>query len=165
MQTAYLALGANLGDRLENLRGGRAALDASEGVRLDASSALYETEPVGGPDAQGPYLNAVLRVKTTLPPRALLALCLEVEARFGRRREQRWGARTLDIDLLLYAERIVRERDLVVPHPRMHERPFVLIPLLDLQPAPRHPLLDAAPDELLRALPNAAGVRRTSLSW
>jgi 2-amino-4-hydroxy-6-hydroxymethyldihydropteridine diphosphokinase len=165
VQTAYLALGANLGERLEALRGGRKALHGADGVQVDASSPLYETEPVGGPERQGLYLNAVLRVRTKLPPRELLTLCLEVEKRFGRRRDERWGARTLDIDILFYERVVLQESDLTLPHPRLHERPFVLLPLFDLEPDLVHPLMGVTLGELVASLTPPAGVCRKNLEW
>ena len=126
--TAYLGLGANLGDCLGQLQGARLALSRPGGIEVTAASGLYETEPVGGPAGQPNYLNAVLQVATSLAPDALLACCLELEARFGRRREERWGARPLDIDLLLYGELCLEAPGLILPHPRLHERRFVLAP-------------------------------------
>jgi 2-amino-4-hydroxy-6-hydroxymethyldihydropteridine diphosphokinase len=140
--TAYLALGANLGDRAQALDRARAAL-AARGVSIDACSPYYETAAVT-PDPQPAYLNAVARVTTTLPPAALMATCLEVERALGRVRPagQHQAARTIDIDLLLYGDAVIDEPpDLVVPHPRMLERPFVLVPLADVAaPGLRHPL-------------------------
>ncbi len=165
MQTAYLALGSNLGDRLHILRGGRSALHDADGVRVEAASAIYETEPVGGPAGQGPYLNAVLRVETSLSPRQLLALCQQVEERFGRQRDTRWGARTLDVDILVYGDVVVQAPDLVLPHPRLHERPFVLVPLLDVEADPARLAQAVAPGPLSATLCCTAGVRRTSFEW
>lgn len=165
MVTAYLAFGSNLGDREEILKGARAALDAHPEVRLTASSPLYQTEPVGGPEGQGLYLNAVIEVKTNLPAPDLLGLCMAVEARFGRRREEHWGARTLDIDLLFRGEEVRGEADLVLPHPRLHLRRFVLSPLADLAPELFHPLLRRTVSELLADLPPGNDVTRFSENW
>jgi 2-amino-4-hydroxy-6-hydroxymethyldihydropteridine diphosphokinase len=164
VQTAYLALGANIGDRLAALSGARKALDENPCVKVEGASALYETEPIGGPVGQGLYLNAVLRVTTAFAPRRLLNLCLDVEKRFGRRRDERWGERTLDIDLLLHGSVVLRQPDLIIPHPRLHERLFVLMPLLELEPELTHPLTGAALGELAAALPRE-GVVRTPLQW
>lgn len=164
MVTAYLSLGSNLGRREATLAGARALLSATPGVAVTASSALYETDPVGGPEGQGPYLNAVLRVETALSPRALLQVALDAEAHFGRRRAERWGARTLDVDLLLYGGEVRREADLVLPHPRLHLRRFVLDPLCDLAPGLPHPLLGRTARDLRDALP-ADGVRRLAETW
>jgi 2-amino-4-hydroxy-6-hydroxymethyldihydropteridine diphosphokinase len=132
--SAYLALGSNLGDRLGTLQRAVDLLEARAGIDVRCSSRVYETEPVGPP--QPPYLNAVIEVRTDLGPRELLEACLAVETELGRARGERWGPRTLDVDVLSYEDRVVNEPDLVVPHPRMHERAFVLVPLLELDPDP-----------------------------
>jgi 2-amino-4-hydroxy-6-hydroxymethyldihydropteridine diphosphokinase len=110
-------------------------LAARPGLRIERSSRVYETDPVGGPP-QPEYLNAVVEVQTTLSPHDLLAACMDVEHRMGRVRAERWGPRIIDVDVLTYDEEEVDESDLVVPHPRMHERAFVLVPLLELDPDP-----------------------------
>jgi len=141
MITAYLGLGSNLGNRLAFLRGGRdRLLDRFDIVLLRASS-VYETAAVGGPAGNPPFLNAVLEVETPLAPRELLAACLAVEEEFGRTRPGEWAPRTLDIDLLLYGGTVVHEADLQIPHPRLHERAFVLTPLNELAPDLLHPIL------------------------
>jgi 2-amino-4-hydroxy-6-hydroxymethyldihydropteridine diphosphokinase len=134
VRRAYLGIGANLGDRLAHLQLAVDTLAAADGVRIDAVSPVYETAPVGGPE-QPDYLNAVVAVDTSLSPRALLELAHDVEAAAGRVRTVRWGPRTLDVDVLLVGDERVDEPDLVVPHPRMQERAFVLVPLADLDPA------------------------------
>lgn len=133
MTTAYLALGSNLGDRPAALRGALAALAADGAVRLVAASAVYETAPVGGP-AQPDYLNMVVAVETTLPPEALLERCLAVEAAHGRVRRERWGPRTLDLDLLVHGDERRATARLTLPHPRLAERAFVLVPLAEIAP-------------------------------
>ena len=138
MVTAYLALGANLGDRLASLQQAADLLAAAPGVTLVRSSRVYETDPVGGPD-QPDYLNAVVEVQTNLSPHDLLRACLDVETRMGRVRAERWGPRPIDVDLLTYDDRTVDDPDLVVPHPRMHERGFVLVPLSELTADPMLP--------------------------
>ena len=136
-EQAYLALGSNMGDRLATLQRAVDLLDARSGIDVVRSSRVYETEPVGPP--QPPYLNAVIEVRTDLEPRELLKECLAVEAELGRVRAERWGPRTIDVDVLTYDEREVAEPDLQIPHPRMHERAFVLIPLSDLAADPMLP--------------------------
>jgi 2-amino-4-hydroxy-6-hydroxymethyldihydropteridine diphosphokinase len=130
-----LGLGANLGDRLATLQ--RAVdLLAEQGVRAIASSRVWETEPVGGPAGQPPYLNAVVRAETDLDPRSVLAAGNRVETELGRTREVRWGPRTIDIDILLYDRLEQFDPELTIPHPRMRERAFVLLPLLEIDPEP-----------------------------
>jgi 2-amino-4-hydroxy-6-hydroxymethyldihydropteridine diphosphokinase len=128
---AFLGLGSNLGDRLTNLQGAVDLLQDEPGLHVNASSAVWETVPVGGPP-QPDYLNAVIRVETDLSARDLLEVAHRVEARLGRVRKERWGARSIDIDLLLFDEETIDEADLVVPHPRLSQRAFVLLPLLEL---------------------------------
>jgi 2-amino-4-hydroxy-6-hydroxymethyldihydropteridine diphosphokinase len=130
---AYLALGSNLGERDQYLRGALDALETEPEVTVVAVSGVYETDPVGGPE-QGRYLNAVVALDTELTPRELLALAQRLEADARRVRAQRWGPRTLDVDVLLVGDSVVSEPDLVVPHPRMWERGFVLAPLHDVAP-------------------------------
>ena len=126
---AFLGLGSNMGDRWAQLR---AAVDSLPDVV--AVSPVYETDPVGGPEGQGPYLNCVVMLITDRTPRQLLSLCRELEAAAGRKRGERWGARTLDVDVLLVGDAVVDDPDLQVPHPRMGERAFVTVPLADLAP-------------------------------
>lgn len=133
MTDAYLGLGSNLGDREAMLRAAIAALEATPGVRVTAISSLYETPP-WGPVPQGPYLNACVALDTTLSPRELLTLCLAIERDHGRERAIRWGPRTLDMDVLLYDDETIDEEGLIVPHPRMTERAFVLVPLAEIAP-------------------------------
>lgn len=138
MPTAYLSLGSNLGDRLGCLAAGLALLTASGDPELVAVSAVYETAPWGKTDVPA-YLNCVAAVRTTLPPRELLRRCLAVEAACRRVREVRWGSRTLDVDILLYGQKTVAEPDLEIPHPRLDQRAFVLVPLMELAPHLRLP--------------------------
>jgi len=133
---AYLGLGSNLGDRLANLRRAVGLLDR-EGVTVVRTSRVYETAPVGPPQPE--YLNAVVEVATDLGPHDLLRVCLGIEERMGRVRVERWGARVVDIDLLTYGRERIEDPDLVVPHPRMHERAFALVPLLELDADPPLP--------------------------
>jgi len=133
---AAIGLGSNLGSRESNLTSAIAAL--SELGDLVAASRFYETAPVGGPD-QGAYLNAAVAIETNLAPRALLDECLRIELEHGRKRRQRWGPRTLDLDILLYGNNTIDEDGLKVPHPRMYERRFVLEPLLAVWPGATMP--------------------------
>jgi 2-amino-4-hydroxy-6-hydroxymethyldihydropteridine diphosphokinase len=132
--TAYIGLGSNLGDREATLRRALARMNAWPGITVDAVSRFRETDPVGYTD-QPRFVNAVAAVETDLEPRALLDALLAIERAMGRTREgPRFGPRTIDLDLLLYADRVVDEPGLRVPHPRMHERAFVLEPLAELAP-------------------------------
>ena len=133
MNEAFLGLGGNLGDRAATLAAAIDDLRAAAGVRVTRVSSLYETPP-WGPVPQGAYLNACVAIETTLSARALLDLCLAIEKRHGRERLVRWGPRTLDIDLLLYGAAQIDEPGLIVPHPRMAERAFVLVPLAEIAP-------------------------------
>jgi len=130
---AYLGLGSNLGDRAAHLRRAVDALGSTPGIDMLAVSPVYETTPVGGPP-QPDYLNAVVAIDTSLSPRQLLEVAQRLEAGADRVRSVRWGPRTLDVDVLLVGDAVVDEADLVVPHPRMTERAFVLVPLADLDP-------------------------------
>ena len=140
-ETAFIGLGSNLGDREAVIASGIRMLDARAGIAVRASSSIIETEPVGLVE-QGRFLNAVAQLETTLEPRLLLDACLGIEAAHGRDRsvEHRWGPRRLDLDLLLYGDRVIDEPDLTVPHPRLHERMFVLRPLAELAPMFEHPV-------------------------
>ncbi len=136
---AYIAVGSNVGDRRATIEAALRDLDGVGGVELGAVSRILETEPVGPP--QGRYLNAAAALRTTLGARELLAAMLAIEARHGRRRTERarWGPRTLDLDLLLYADAVIDEPGLTVPHPRLHERMFVLEPLAEIAAEVVHP--------------------------
>lgn len=152
MTTAYLGLGSNLGDRLTRMRAGRERLERAESVTIIRSSALYETEPVGGPEGQGHYFNAVLEIETSASAKELLELCQQIEHSEGRTREVHHGPRTLDLDLLLFDDRCSDDPHLTLPHPRLHERRFVLVPLCDLNPELEHPRLHLSMTTLLAGL-------------
>jgi 2-amino-4-hydroxy-6-hydroxymethyldihydropteridine diphosphokinase len=133
MRTAFVGIGSNLGEREINLGRALELLSAEDGIEVSAVSEIRETEPVG-PVEQGPFLNGAARLETSLAPRELLERLLAVENRLGRVRTERWGPRTIDLDLLLYGNERIDEPGLTVPHPRLHERRFVLEPLADLDP-------------------------------
>ncbi|MFG3056557.1 2-amino-4-hydroxy-6-hydroxymethyldihydropteridine diphosphokinase [Kitasatospora sp. NPDC048239] len=158
---AVIALGSNLGNRLETLQGAVDALADTPGLRIKAVSAVYETEAVGGPDEQPNYYNAVVVLRTSLPPRDLLERGNAIEDAFGRVRTVRWGPRTLDVDILAYEGVTSDDPQLLLPHPRSHERAFVLAPWLDAQPEAEVPGRGQVA-ELLQALGGAVaqGVRR-----
>jgi 2-amino-4-hydroxy-6-hydroxymethyldihydropteridine diphosphokinase len=130
---AYLALGSNLGDRLAHLQLAVDALAGTPGVRVLAASLVYETAPVGGPP-QDAYLNAVVAIDTDLDPHELLRVCQQIEQLAARERTERWGPRTLDVDVLLFDGTHIESEELTIPHPRMWERGFVLAPLRDVAP-------------------------------
>jgi len=157
--TAYVGLGSNQGDRAGHLVRARAALAAAPEVQLLAASRIYETRPVGGPP-QGRYLNAVLALETCLAAPALLRLLQRLEQRAGRvSQRQRNAPRTLDLDLLLYADQQICEPDLQVPHPRLGQRAFVLEPLAELAPQLRPGGLDADVCSLAARVRDPAAVR------
>jgi len=163
---AYLGLGSNLGDRFANLQEAINRIGKSFGIRIAAVSPVYETLPVGGPE-QPDYLNAVAEVETSLEAQELLNTCLSIEHELGRMRKERWSARTIDIDLLLFGEEHIRTDRLTVPHPRMHERAFVLCPLADIAPQALHPLMNLSTEQLLCSL-DMSGVKKVEncvLRW
>jgi 2-amino-4-hydroxy-6-hydroxymethyldihydropteridine diphosphokinase len=132
---AVLSLGSNLGNRLETLQGAVDALEDTPGVRVTAVSPVYETEPWGvEPGSQPSYFNAVVALRTTLPPESLLERGQAIEEAFDRVRDERWGPRTLDVDVVTYADLVSGDPVLTLPHPRAHERAFVLAPWLDIDP-------------------------------
>lgn len=151
MNHALIAFGGNLGAVKSTLQNGREALAGLPDTHLLASSLLYRTAPIG-PPGQPDYLNAVVAIETTLSARALLAALHEIELQHGRIRAERWGARTLDLDLLAYDDLIINEPDIIVPHPRITERMFVLRPLCDIAPEWQHPQLHCSAQALLQEL-------------
>lgn len=141
---AVISLGSNLGNRLETLQGAIDALEDTPGLRVKAVSPVYETEPWGvAPGAQPSYFNAVVLIKTTLPPSSLLERGHAIEEAFERVRDERWGPRTLDVDIVTYQDVISDDPALTLPHPRAHERAFVLVPWHDVDPAAEVPGLGA----------------------
>jgi 2-amino-4-hydroxy-6-hydroxymethyldihydropteridine diphosphokinase len=153
----FLGLGSNLGDREAALAGARSGLEA-RGVRIVSLSSLYLTEPVGGPP-QDWFLNAVAEAATVLPPEEVLEACLEVEREHGRVRGPKDGPRTLDIDVLLYGDGRREGKGLTLPHPRLAERRFVLVPLAEIAPGARHPVLGLTAAEMLARCPDPSEVR------
>jgi 2-amino-4-hydroxy-6-hydroxymethyldihydropteridine diphosphokinase len=139
LSTVFLGLGSNLGDRLGNLQAGLKSLDPA-GLAVEAVSSVWETEPVGGPP-QSSFLNGVARLRTRLSPRAVLAAVQAAEDAAGRQRTLRNGPRPLDLDILLFDDAVIAEPDLVIPHPRLAERRFVLAPLAEIAPDAVHPVL------------------------
>lgn len=133
MNRAYLSLGSNMGDRLELLKKAVHMLNEHEAIQVEVVSSVYETEPVGLTD-QPAFLNIVVEITTSLTPVGLLRECQQIEENLDRVRVIRWGPRTIDLDILLYNHENIETETLTVPHPRMHERAFVLVPLAEIAP-------------------------------
>lgn len=133
MNQSYLSLGSNMGDRFEMLRQAVSQLASHPAISITRISSLYETDPVGYID-QEPFLNMVVQLETELEALALLDICQEIEQNLNRKRLIRWGPRTIDLDILLYNQDSFKTERLTVPHPRMHERAFVMVPLLEVNP-------------------------------
>lgn len=134
IRQAVLAIGSNLGDRLEKLQGGVSALEDTPEVTIVAISSVYETEPVGSPESADKFLNAVVLIDTTLTVHTLLDRALAIEDAFGRERSEPGAPRTLDVDVIVVGNRVADDEALVLPHPRAHERGFVLVPWLEIDP-------------------------------
>ncbi len=155
MTISYIGVGSNVGDRASFCREAVASLDAASGVAVQRASSLYETAPLGGPP-QRSFVNLVVRIETDLDPRALLEVCQHIEHQLGREpSEIRWGPRVVDLDILLYGDEKLNEPDLEIPHPRIAQRRFVLVPLLEIDPDVSDPwgyryadLLDEAEGEV-----------------
>jgi len=151
MKKVYLGVGSNLGERASHLEEAKSLLANVPGVRFLRSSTIYETDPVGGP-SKNKYLNAAWEIETDLSPRDLKDRLRLIEERLGRKRSFRNAPREIDLDILFYGDEVVEEEDLRIPHPRLHERLFVLEPLSELAPEKIHPRLKRTVKELLRGL-------------
>src|SRR5450432_3361238 len=139
--SAYIALGSNVGDRKKNIHDAVELLKKSEGIEFTKMSSLLENPAVGMAEDAGPFLNAAAQIETTLGSHALLHRMIEIERTLGRQRSERWQPRTIDLDLLLYGNQIVSSQELIIPHPLMHERQFVLQPLAEIASEVVHPTL------------------------
>ncbi|GIN88370.1 2-amino-4-hydroxy-6-hydroxymethyldihydropteridine pyrophosphokinase [Heyndrickxia sporothermodurans] len=155
---AYLSIGSNIEDREKNLHEACGLLKCEKGVNILSVSSIYETDPVGYTD-QGKFLNIAVKVETELIAEDLLDKCLQIEKEMGRIRKIRWGPRTIDLDILLYNNENIETEKLIVPHPRMHERAFVLVPLLEIDPAVQLPNATTPLHQILDEIPDKEGVR------
>jgi 2-amino-4-hydroxy-6-hydroxymethyldihydropteridine diphosphokinase len=149
---ALIGLGSNLGNREANLSGAIECLCDTPFLFLRRTSSFHETEPVGGPSGQGMFLNAAAELETTVDPIALLEILQRIESRFGRVRNVRWGERTLDLDLILFGDRVIDTARLTVPHPRFRVRRFVLEPLAEIAPTAVDPVTQSTIAEILAEL-------------
>ncbi|MGZ8394678.1 MAG: 2-amino-4-hydroxy-6-hydroxymethyldihydropteridine diphosphokinase [Nitrospira sp.] len=161
MATAFIGFGSNIGNRIDFCDRAVTLLSLLPHSRLDAVSSLYETEPVNDGAAPGPewFLNGVAQIETDIAPKSLLEICREIERALGRDPENRKGPRTLDLDLLLYDDCVIHEPALTIPHPRLHQRRFVLAPLVELDPNRQHPVLAQSLRDLLGEVTDQSVVR------
>ena len=148
-EAVYLGLGSNIGDKIANCLRALDAISASDHNHLHAVSSLYKTEPIGYQE-QDWFINCVAEVSTTLLPRPFHAFLQEIEKRMGRKKTVRMGPRIIDLDILFYGNEVVEEPDLIIPHPHLHERGFVLVPLEELAPDLFHPVLKKTVRDLLK---------------
>ncbi len=154
----YLNLGSNLGDRLQNLKMAIKKIEESDFISIQKISPVYETDPVGYED-QPRFLNLVVLAETALKPLLLLDCLLDIEKKMGRKKEKKWRPRNIDMDILLYDDLIVNSDRLILPHPQMHQRRFVLVPLTQVNPNLLHPLLKKNVEELLQVCADHSEVK------
>lgn len=162
MATVYLGLGSNVGNRVEYLQRAIDLLEKHPLIRVTKVSSLYETEPLEYPDQEW-FVNAAVEIETELLPMPLLDALQGIEKQLQRQRTMRWGPRTIDLDVLFYGDELVAEPRLQIPHIRMHDRAFVLVPLADIAPDAVHPILGVSVAELLAELPKKTEVRPLEL--
>lgn len=148
MTTAYISLGSNMGDKVQSLQQAVTLLNSHEQIDVLKSSSVYDTDPVGYED-QDLFMNIVVEVKTTLNATQLLVVCQEIEQELKRVRIVRWGPRTMDLDIILFGQEVIATETLSIPHPRMHERGFVLVPLAEIAPTENHPIQNITVSQLL----------------
>ena len=162
MTTAFVGFGSNVGDRVDSCNRVVTLLRLLPGTQVVAVSSLYETEPVAAPGDPGPgwFLNGVMQIETDVKPHKLLEVFREIERALGRDEEDRHGPRTMDLDLLFYGDQLSTDPGMLLPHPRLHRRRFVLTPLAEIAPTWTHPVLKQTVEELLATLDDPATVRR-----
>jgi 2-amino-4-hydroxy-6-hydroxymethyldihydropteridine diphosphokinase len=158
MPTAYISLGSNLGNRIGFLKEALERLGGSKESIIVKRSPVYETQPVG-PQDQRWFLNLVIEVQTPLDPESLLDRLLAIEDQMGRKRDEHWGPRNIDLDILLYDDRVVNSDRLTIPHPRLHQRRFIVVPLSEIAPQASHPILGRTIREILDGCRDAHVVR------
>ena len=163
MHTAYIGFGSNIGDRLKYIQNAIHALSKTEGISLQKISSVYKTDPVGY-ETQGEFLNGVTAIQTTLSPLSLLHALKDIETAIGRQHRIRWGPREIDLDILIYADLCLQTEQLVVPHPEMHLRRFVLAPLAEIAPNLVHPVFQETVQILLSRLKDDTSVTETTLA-
>ena len=152
MRTAYIGIDSNLGDKLNNCLKSIDLIERIPGYRVEAQSDFFRTEPVGVED-QNWYVNCVISLQTDISVQQLMKSLLSIEASLGRERKRKWDPRTIDLDIILFGQDLINEKNLTVPHPLMHKRRFVLVPMVQLAPDLIHPVLEKSMTELLNALP------------
>lgn len=158
MSTAYISIGSNMGNRYNYLKGAVEQLTSHSRIEVTAISSIYETDPIGYTD-QEPFLNMVIKVNTPLSPHELLLEIQKVENDLGRKREIKWGPRTLDLDILLFNNENIETEKLIIPHPRMHERSFVLVPLMEIDQHIVLPTTKMSISLIIEGLQDREGVR------
>ena len=160
MHLVYIGFGSNIGDRLAHIQNAIHALSKTEGITLQKISSIYQTDPVGY-ETQAQFLNGVAAIQTDLPPLSLLRTLKDIEALVGRQHRIRWGPREIDLDILIYGDLCLHTEKLVIPHPEMHLRRFVLVPLVEIAPALVHPILKESIQTLLERLEDDKSVSKS----
>ena len=159
MARVFLSIGSNLGDRVANIQQAVSMLSLDNRIKILKTSSFYETQPWGNKN-QPWFINAAMAIETVLDPEELLSIFQNIEAKLGRKRElfKKWSERTLDIDILMYDEQIINSKNLIIPHPYMHERAFVLVPMLEVKADLVHPIFNKTISELYDELQNPEDV-------